>query len=90
MNILGFVLLVWAGIVVLAVGMDVGRDVWVEKMAERAAMDAKRKEAIALLHLALTKHLAKRNKSTAVEVKVVYVPKKPARDGGRHRRLTAA
>lgn len=90
MNILGFVLLVWAGIVVLAVGMDVGRDMWIEKMEERAALDAKRKEAIALLHLALTKHLEKRsNKTTVVELKVVTLPKKPTRAGGRHR-LSAA
>lgn len=90
MNVLEFVLLVWVGIVILAVGIDVGGEWWVEKRAEREAHWAKVRAAEATLMAGISKRLEERKKTrtNVIELKVVAVPKKPV--GGRHRRLTAA
>ena len=89
MNILEFNLLVSAGIVVLAVAIDFGCEAWDNKRAERNALIAKRKEAIALLHQALVKHMEKRNADNVFDgLEVETLPQKTS--GGRHRRLSAA
>lgn len=87
MNVLEFVLLVSAGVVVLAVGVDVGSQAWVEKRAEREAHWAKMRAAEATLYAAISKRLEEHRKTQTVELKVVALPPKPV--GGRHR-LTAA
>ncbi|QJD49798.1 hypothetical protein SEA_CLUBPENGUIN_74 [Streptomyces phage ClubPenguin] len=90
MNVLEFVLLVSAGIVALAVGIDVGQQIWVEKQAARKAQLARLKAAEATLMEAISKRLEERMKdrTNVIELKVVASPKMPV--GGRHRRLTAA
>jgi hypothetical protein len=90
MNVLEFVLLVSVGVVVVAVGVDVGSQLWVEKRAEREAHWTKVREAEALLYKAIQKRFEERTKAhtNVIELKVVASPKMPV--GGRHRRLTAA
>lgn len=90
MNVFWFVLLVSAGIVALALGIDVGQQIWVEKRAARKAQLAKLKAAEETLIAAISKRLEGRRKAHAnvIELKVVVSPKMPV--GGRHRRLTAA
>lgn len=90
MNILEFVLLTSAGVVVLAVGIDAGSQLRKDKQAEREAHWAKVREAEALLYQAIQKRFEARMKAAQTEtldLNVVTIPQKPA--GGRHR-LTAA
>lgn len=91
MNVLEFVLLASAGVIVLTVGLDAAQQAWVEKRAERKAHWAKVREAETLLYAAISKrfegHFKIESKTNVIELKVVELPKKPV--GGRHR-LTAA
>jgi hypothetical protein len=90
MNILEFILLVSAGVIALAVGIDVGQQVWDEKRAARTAHWAKMRAAEALLYASIAKRFEERMKEqaqTTIELKVVALPQKPT--GGRHR-LSAA
>lgn len=86
MNILEFVLLVWAVVVALAVGIDVGPEIWVEKRDARKAQRARIREAENMLRGAIVKRY-QNTAQTVIELKVVALPKKPV--GGRHR-LAAA
>ena len=86
-NVFGFVLLVSAGIVVLAVGVDVGQNLWAEKQKERKAEQEKLDEAENLLYAGIFRRQQNKNPDDTIELKVVTTPKKPV--GGRHR-LTAA
>jgi len=85
MNVLWFVLLVSAGIIFLAVGIDVGQQIWLDRKARWTKM----LEAEALLYAAIAKRFEGRfnPSSDTIELKVVSEPKKSV--GGRHR-LTAA
>jgi hypothetical protein len=87
MNLLGFVLLVTAGIIFLAVGIDVSNQIWREKQAERDSQE----DAIAVLYAAIAKRFASRMQApdNVVPLEVVARPQKPSSVGGRHR-LTAA
>lgn len=89
MNIVEFVLLVSAGIIVLAGGIDVAQQIWSEKRADRVAHCEKVREAEATLYTAVYKKFGHRMtpQTNVVELKVTEAPKKPA--SGRHR-LTAA
>lgn len=92
MNVLEFVLLVSAGVVVLAVGIDAGSQIWVEKRAERKEHWMKVREAEKLLFQAVQKRVEARQKAeaTIVELNVVTLPQQKKTTSGRHRRLTAA
>lgn len=90
MNVLEFTLLVSAGIVALAVGIDAGSQLWKDKQAEREAHWARIREAEELLYQAIQKRFEARMKaqtSETLELNVVTLREKPV--GGRHR-LTAA
>lgn len=93
MNILEFILLVSAGIVVLAVGIDVGSQIWAEKREARKAHWARMREAEALLYVSISKRFQERMtmqaqaQTNTIELTVISLPKKPV--SGRHR-LSAA
>lgn len=91
MNILEFILAVSAGVVVLAVGIDVGFQIWTEKREARKAHWVRVKEAEALLYASISKRFQERMTTQAqtntIELTVISLPKKSV--GGRHR-LSAA
>lgn len=89
MNILEFVLVVWLGIVILAVGIDVGPEIWAEKRAAREEYRQRVREAESAIYMGIAKHLEERKKArtNVVELKVMARPQRTV--GGRHR-LTAA
>jgi hypothetical protein len=84
--ILAFILSVSAGIVCLAVGIDVGSQVWAEKRAWREAQEARLVEARNLITAGIRLKMARTAEKT-IELKVVTLPKKPAH--GRHRLVAA-
>lgn len=89
MNVLEAVLLIWLGIVVLAVGIDFIPEIWREMREAREAERKKVQEAEAMLRASILKRFEERlqPETNVVELKVVALPPKPV--GGRHR-LTAA
>lgn len=89
MNVLEFILLVSMGIVVLAVGTDIGTQIWAEKRAERQAQWARIREAEAILYNSIAKRFEARELTEVaiIELNVVSLHEKPAK--GRHR-LSAA
>ena len=77
----------------LAVGIDVGSQIWTEKREARKARWVQIREAEALLYASIAKRFEDRQKAqelpavNIIELQVVALPKKPV--GGRHR-LSAA
>lgn len=84
--ILVFILAVSAGIVCLAVGIDVGSQVWAEKRAWREAEKARLQAARDSIAAGIRLKMARASQST-IPLKVVTLPKQPAR--GRHRLVAA-
>lgn len=84
--ILVFVCAVSAGIVCLAVGIDVGSQVWAEKKAWREAEKARLQDAKNTIAAGVRLRMARAADKT-IELKVVTLPKKTAH--GRHRLVAA-
>lgn len=84
--ILVYILAVSLAIVCLALGIDVGSQVWAEKRAWREEEQARVKAATDRIAAGIRLKMARANQTT-IELKVVSLPKQPAR--GRHR-LAAA
>lgn len=84
--ILVFILAVSAGIVCLAVGIDVGSQVWAEKRAWREAEKARVQACKNAIAAGVRLKMARATQTT-IELKVVSLPKKPVH--GRHRLVAA-
>jgi hypothetical protein len=84
--ILVFILAVSAGIVCLAVGIDVGSQVWAEKRAWREAQEARLIEARNSIAAGVRLKMARATQTT-IPLQVVTLPKKPV--SGRHRLVAA-
>lgn len=77
--ILVVILAISVGVVLAALGVDIGRQVWVDKKSARKIKEAKRAEALALLRTSIARKM-----ETTMELKVVVLPKKP-KHAGKHR-----